>query len=460
MRILLVEDHVELSRWVARALEKSHYTVERSLNGADADARLATERYDLVILDLSLARMDGLEVLRRLRARGSRTPVLIVTARAEVSDRVRGLDLGADDYLAKPFEIDELEARIRALLRRSQAGGETRPACGDLVLDPAEPRVRARAARLLNLTPRESRRAGVARCCAPGKVVAKDQLHGRLFPLESEAKADAIEVYVHRLRRKLDGAARAHRHPARAGLPARGGEAVSAGKTARGLQSRLLWWLLPSLALLVAVNSVSTYRTALAAVNTAYDRSLLAVARAVADRVDLRDGRVAVEVPYIALDFFESDLRGRVYYRVGRPRRRRRLRLRRPAAPAPRRSALRGLLRARPLLHGRVPRRARADRRPAPARPRRAHPRDGPHPGGRNAGVARGPDARSSWSTRCARQLLLVALAALVIVVVVRTAFRPLVRLRARARRARRRATSPPSRPVTSPARSTRSWPA
>ena len=204
MRILLVEDHVELSRWVGRALEKSLYTVERSLNGADADARLATERYDLVILDLSLARMDGLEVLRRLRARGSRTPVLIVTARTEVSDRVRGLDLGADDYLAKPFEIDELEARIRALLRRSQSGGETRPACGELVLDPASHAFEL-AGKVLNLTPREHA-VLESLLLRAGKVVAKDQLHQRLFPLESEAKADAIEVYVHRLRRKLEGA--------------------------------------------------------------------------------------------------------------------------------------------------------------------------------------------------------------------------------------------------------------
>src|SRR5512139_2537625 len=204
MRILLVEDHVELSRWVGRALEKSRYTVERSMNGADADARLATEQYDAVILDLSLARLDGLEVLRRLRARGSRTPVLIVTARTEVQDRVRGLDLGADDYLAKPFELDELEARLRALLRRSQAGGETRPACGDLVLDPAS-RAFELAGRLLALTPREHA-VLESLLLRAGKVVAKEQLHQRLFSLESDAKPDAIEVYVHRLRRKLEGA--------------------------------------------------------------------------------------------------------------------------------------------------------------------------------------------------------------------------------------------------------------
>jgi two-component system response regulator TctD len=133
-----------------------------------------------------------------------RTPVLIVTARTDVSDRVRGLDLGADDYLAKPFEIDELEARIRALLRRTQAGGEMRPACGDLVLDPAG-RAFELGGKRLNLTPREFAvlESLVLRA---GKVVAKDALHERLFSLESDARADAIEVYVHRLRRKLAGA--------------------------------------------------------------------------------------------------------------------------------------------------------------------------------------------------------------------------------------------------------------
>jgi two-component system response regulator TctD len=204
MRILLVEDHLELSRWVGRALEKSRYTVERSLNGADADARLATEAYDLVILDLTLARMDGLEVLRRLRARGSRTPVLIVTARTEVADRVRGLDLGADDYLAKPFEIDELEARVRALLRRSQAGGAPRPTCGDLALDTASQAFELDG-RPLGLTPREYA-VLESLILRAGKAVPKEQLHQRLFALESDASPDAIEVYVHRLRRKLAGA--------------------------------------------------------------------------------------------------------------------------------------------------------------------------------------------------------------------------------------------------------------
>ncbi len=121
MRILLVEDHVELSRWLTKALRDVHLAVESASNGADADTLLHTQDYALVILDLTLPRMDGLEVLKRLRARGSKTPVLILTARGGLNDRVQGLNLGADDYLAKPFELAELEARVKALLRRCSA---------------------------------------------------------------------------------------------------------------------------------------------------------------------------------------------------------------------------------------------------------------------------------------------------------------------------------------------------
>src|SRR3954454_1481398 len=104
MRILLVEDHLELSHWLAQALRDAKLTVEFAMNGADADTLLHTQEYALVILDLTLPKMDGLEVLRRLRARGGRAPVLILTARGGLNDRVQGLNLGADDYLAKPFE--------------------------------------------------------------------------------------------------------------------------------------------------------------------------------------------------------------------------------------------------------------------------------------------------------------------------------------------------------------------
>lgn len=201
MRILLVEDHLELSRWVGRALEKARYTVERSLNGADADARLATERYDLVILDLSLARLDGLEVLRRLRARGNRTPVLIVTARAEVSDRVRGLDLGADDYLAKPFEIDELEARVRALIRRANALASSEIVHGRLRLDMAGRRL-SFDGQPVELSARELAVVELL-LMREGRVVTKQQIIDHLYGWDDVSSVNAVEVFVYRLRRKL-----------------------------------------------------------------------------------------------------------------------------------------------------------------------------------------------------------------------------------------------------------------
>ncbi len=203
MKILLVEDHVELSRWMARALAGHHFAVERALNGADADALLAVQEYDLVILDLTLAKLDGLEVLQRLRARGSRTPVLVVTARAEVADRVKGLNLGADDYLAKPFELAELEARVKALLRRSRGDPRVRMACGELGFDTVA-RTFELAGKPLALTPREHAVLEVLLQRA-GKAVAKEHLFERVFALESDARPDAIEIYVHRIRRKLEG---------------------------------------------------------------------------------------------------------------------------------------------------------------------------------------------------------------------------------------------------------------
>ena len=203
MRILLVEDHVELSRWMARALAESHFTIERAMNGADADALLAVEPFDLVILDLTLARMDGLEVLRRLRARGSRVPVLIVTARTDVKERVLGLNLGADDYLAKPFELAELEARVKALLRRSHGDPQLRLTCGDLAFDTVG-RAFELKGQFLALTPREHAVLEMLMLRA-GKAVAKELMFERLYALESDSRPDTIEVYIHRVRKKLEG---------------------------------------------------------------------------------------------------------------------------------------------------------------------------------------------------------------------------------------------------------------
>lgn len=135
MRILLVEDNQELADWLGRTLRRQNYTVDWVGNGADADFLLRSERFDLVILDLTLPKMDGQEVLRRLRARHNSTPVLVLTANNTTQSRVSELDHGADDYVAKPFEVEELEARIRVLLRRSSQLAQPLVECGDLVYE-------------------------------------------------------------------------------------------------------------------------------------------------------------------------------------------------------------------------------------------------------------------------------------------------------------------------------------
>jgi len=207
MRILLVEDHVELQHWVSKALRDANLTVECASSGADADALLHTQDYALVILDLTLPKMDGLDVLRRLRARGGargNTPVLILTARGGLEEKVQGLNLGADDYLAKPFELAELEARVKALLRRRFGGGHEAVVqrCGGLSFDTVS-RMFHYCGEPLALTPREHAvlEALIAR---PGRALSKDKLFDEVFALVDDANVDAIELYIHRIRKKLE----------------------------------------------------------------------------------------------------------------------------------------------------------------------------------------------------------------------------------------------------------------
>ena len=202
MRILLVEDHPDLAQWLEGWLDRGGFVVERMARGDDADLALITNHYDLVVLDLSLPGLDGLEVLRRLRDRGDATPVLVLTARGSKDDRVLGLNLGADDYLPKPFELDELEARIRALLRRSNAQ-TPRIRIGRLELDTRNREVTLDG-RALALTPRETAvlEALAARL---GRPVARETVFNRVFEYDSDARIESIEIYVHRLRKKIEG---------------------------------------------------------------------------------------------------------------------------------------------------------------------------------------------------------------------------------------------------------------
>nr|WP_153917044.1 response regulator [Pseudomonas sp. JG-B] len=205
VRILLVEDHPQLAESVAQVLKGAGWTVDVLHDGVAADLALASEEYALAVLDVGLPRMDGFEVLARLRGRGKTLPVLMLTARGEVKDRVHGLNLGADDYLAKPFELTELEARVKALLRRSVLGGEQQQRCGVLVYDLGTRRF-SLADEILSLTSREQSvlEALIAR---PGRVMSKEQLASQVFGLDEEASPDAIEIYIHRLRKKLEGSA-------------------------------------------------------------------------------------------------------------------------------------------------------------------------------------------------------------------------------------------------------------
>jgi two-component system response regulator TctD len=204
MRLLLVEDHAELAEWVAKALVQAGYAVDVLARGDHAEHALLTQPYDLVILDLSLPGLDGLEVLRRMRSRdkGADTPVLVLTARGSTEDRVKGLNLGADDYLPKPFELAELEARIKALLRRS---GNLAPVVrvGRLEFDTVT-RMAQVEGRPLALTPRELAVLEVL-ISKLGRPVARETLFEKVFSFDDEARVEAIEIYVHRLRKKLEG---------------------------------------------------------------------------------------------------------------------------------------------------------------------------------------------------------------------------------------------------------------
>jgi two-component system OmpR family response regulator len=201
MRILLAEDDRIIADGLGRSLRQGGYAVDWVANGKDADNALTTGTYDLVILDLGLPKLSGLDVLRRLRARKSKLPVLILTALDGTDDRVKGLDLGADDYMAKPFELPELEARVRALTRRS-TGTTPLIEFGSLAFDQTD-RCALINGEMLDLSARELGLLEILMSKA-GRLVSKDQLVEHLCEWGEEVSHNAIEVYVHRLRKKVE----------------------------------------------------------------------------------------------------------------------------------------------------------------------------------------------------------------------------------------------------------------
>ncbi len=203
MRVLLAEDEHTLGTWLSKALEGVGIQVTWVDDGRLADMALRREDYDALVLDLGLPGLEGLEVLKRLRARDQRLPTLVLTARDALAERVDTLNAGADDFLAKPFALAELEARLHALVRRARGAEHPRLACGPLVLDAARKQFHLQGQPLL-LSPREH---AVLRVLVQhsGEPMSKQQILDRVFPDDEDVHPEAVEVFVHRVRKRLEG---------------------------------------------------------------------------------------------------------------------------------------------------------------------------------------------------------------------------------------------------------------
>jgi two-component system response regulator TctD len=202
MKLLLIEDNAELSSWLSRLLGQSGYAVELAHDGGQALHLLRTQVYDAILLDLTLPDMQGQDILTRLRRNHDNVPVLVISAQGSLDTIVAHLNLGADDYLAKPFDIQELEARLRSLLRRASGKPAPQITCGALSYDTNAKQFRSHGT-LIGLTPREHA-VLEALMRQSGKTVSKTALADQLFTLEDTVSAKAIEVYIVRLRKKIE----------------------------------------------------------------------------------------------------------------------------------------------------------------------------------------------------------------------------------------------------------------
>ena len=201
MRLLLIEDDEALGEGIHQALAREGYTVDWLKDGSSALHALLSETFDVVVLDLGLPRMGGLEVLRRLRDSGATVPVLILTARDATEDRIAGLDAGADDYLIKPFDLAELKARLRALLRRSAGRARVLIEHAGICLDPSTQQVSYHH-QPVSLTPKEYQLLHEL-LSPPGRVMTRDQLIQLLYGWNEEAESNTLEVHIHHLRKKF-----------------------------------------------------------------------------------------------------------------------------------------------------------------------------------------------------------------------------------------------------------------
>ncbi len=202
MTILVVEDEIKISRFIKKGLEMEHYTVDLAYDGSEGLEKSEINNYDLIILDIMLPKMSGIEVCKKIRERKIDTPVIMLTARDTIEDRVSGLDAGADDYLIKPFAFGELVARIRALLRREKTVKSTKLQVGDLVLDPATHEV-YRGGKEVQLSSKEYRLLDYM-MRRPGHVCTRTMIGEHIWGYNFTEDSNVIDVYISYLRRKID----------------------------------------------------------------------------------------------------------------------------------------------------------------------------------------------------------------------------------------------------------------
>jgi len=201
MRVLLAEDDTLLGEGLYTGLKQDGYAVDWVRNGSEAEAALEVEHFDIAILDLGLPKQDGLQVLQKLRSRGNPIPVLILTARDSLDDRIKGLDIGADDYMTKPFDLEELNARMRALLRRSTGRAAPKLILGNITLDPAAHEISLKD-QPIDLPPKEFSVLQTLMENA-GRVISKTRLQETLYSWEQDVASNTLEVHIHHLRKKL-----------------------------------------------------------------------------------------------------------------------------------------------------------------------------------------------------------------------------------------------------------------